>query len=242
MDTFGNAGDAGDRPLLENVTASPPQPQPQAAMKAQSTEPTSRSSSNENSLSLPSFPNETGGRKDNSYNHNASDLHLHRNISNQSTIDSALSRNSHLDMSDPNLLRMFGVSASNSAERQRRLRLLIDQCETVRFPFKKRLILANMDLSQDEIPVEQICSKKLGAALYKLSLSGNRLKSIPESLTVKLMGLRALDVSQCDLRSLPEKWDLPHLKKLNLSHNLLETSLPEVRKNCFLLLCNSTLF
>ena len=66
---------------------------------------------------------------------------LNRNISNQSTIDSGLSRNSHLDTNDPVIRRMFGLTASSNTERQRRLRLLMDQCETVRFPFKKRLIL-----------------------------------------------------------------------------------------------------
>lgn len=104
------------------------------------------------------------------------------------------------------------------------------QCETVRFPFKKRLILANLNLSQEEIPVDQICSDALGVALYKLSLSGNRVHSLPEPLTVRLTGLRALDVSQCDLRGLPEQWDLPSLKKLNLSHNRIQNCPAEVRK------------
>ena len=66
---------------------------------------------------------------------------LNRNISNQSTIDSGLSRNSHLDTNDPGIRRMFGLNATSNTERQRRLRLLMDQCETVRFPFKKKLIL-----------------------------------------------------------------------------------------------------
>lgn len=156
---------------------------------------------------------------------------LHRNSSNQSTIDSALSRNSHLDMNDQNIRRMFGLASSGSAERQRRLRLLMDQCETVRFPFKKRLILANLNLSHDEIPVDQICSDRLGSALYKLSLAGNRLHSIPEQLIAKLTGLRVLDFSQCDLHRIPEKWDLPSLKKLNLSHNCIKGFLAEV--SCF---------
>ena len=105
----------------------------------------------------------------------------------------------------------------------------MDQCETVRFPFKKRLILANMNLSHEEIPVDQICSERLGSALYKLSLAGNRLHSIPEALIVKLRGLRVLDVSQCDLHSVPDKWDLPSLRKLNLSHNRLQKCLAKVR-------------
>mmetsp|Transcript_31822 Transcript_31822/g.60811 ORF Transcript_31822/g.60811 Transcript_31822/m.60811 type:complete len:235 (-) Transcript_31822:517-1221(-) len=154
---------------------------------------------------------------------------IHRNISNQSTIDSGLSRNSHLDLSDPAVRRMFGMGSSSRAERQRRLRLIMDQCETVRFPFKKRLILANMNLSHEEIPVDQICSDRLGTALYKLSLSGNRVYSIPDQMTVKLTGLRVLDVSQCDLHSVPDKWDLPSLKKLNLSHNRILKCPSEVR-------------
>ena len=173
------------------------------------------------------FANE--GYRQMAHNSDPYSTSLHRNISNQSTIDSGLSRNSHLDLNDPNVRRMFGMGSSSSAERQRRLRLLMDQCETVRFPFKKRLILANMNLSHEEIPVDQICSDRLGTALYKLSLSGNRLNSIPETLIVKLTGLRVLDVSQCDLHSVPAKWDLPYLKKLNLSHNRIQNCPAEVR-------------
>ena len=44
--------------------------------------------------------------------------------------------NSHLDMSDPNIRRMFGLASSSSAGSKRRLRLSMDQCETGRFPFK----------------------------------------------------------------------------------------------------------
>lgn len=132
-------------------------------------------------------------------------------------------------------VRMFGLSSSSSTERQRRLRLMMDQCETVRFPFKKRLILANMNLSHEEIPVDQICSDRLGSALYKLSLAGNRLNAIPEQLIVKLSGLRVLDFSQCDLHGIPDKWDLPSLKKLNLSHNRIQTCLSEVRIILFVL-------
>jgi Leucine-rich repeat (LRR) protein len=144
---------------------------------------------------------------------------LHRHVSNQSTIDSE----SHLDLHDPN------VHAISQSEKQRRLRLLMDQCETVRFPFKKRLILANLNLSHEEIPVDQLCSDRLGATLYKLSLSGNRLNTIPEPLFGKLTGLRVLDLSQCDLHSVPDKWELPFLKKLNLSHNCIQNCLPQVR-------------
>ena len=159
---------------------------------------------------------------------------LNRNLSNQSTIDSGLSRNSHLDNSDPNIRRMFyanngGNNDISHTERHRRLRMAMDQCETVRFPFKKRLVLANLNLTEDELPIKKICGKTLGSALYKLNLAGNRLSTIPTPLIVQLTGLRVLDLSQCDLYTLPERWDLPSLKKLILSHNRIQTCFPEVR-------------
>jgi Leucine-rich repeat (LRR) protein len=160
-----------------------------------------------------------------------STMTLGRDTSNQSTVDSGsgLSVNSYSDPNDPNARRMFGLASSTGANMQRRLRLLMDQCETVRFPFKKRLILANLSLSNDDIPVNDICSERLGAALYKLSLAGNQIHSIPEPLVLKLTGLRVLDVSQCGLRSLPDVWDLPSLKKLVVSHNHIQSFPAEVR-------------
>ena len=149
---------------------------------------------------------------------------LHRNVSNQSTIDSGLSESS--------ICRMFGLTSSSTNERQRRLRLLMDQCEMVRFPFKKKLILANLNLNHEEIPVDEICSDTLGMTLYKLSLAGNRLHSIPEPLTVKLTGLRLLDIRQCDLQIIPVTWDMPLLKKLIMSHNQIKAFPAEVRRFC----------
>ena len=88
-----------------------------------------------------------------------------------------------------------------------------------------------MNLSRDEIPVEQITfTDTLGPALYKFSLAGNKLQTIPEPLIVKLTGLRELDLSQCDLHSVPEKWNLPSLKKLILSHNRIQKFLSAVSK------------
>ena len=49
-----------------------------------------------------------------------------------------------------------GVSFSSEPSagcKQRRVNLLMDQCETVRFPFKKKLILANMSLQIEDLPV-----------------------------------------------------------------------------------------
>ena len=172
-----------------------------------------------NSAPLPTFPN--------------------REVSNQSTINSGLtsssgnSRTDLLNLSDPAVFRALARSSTTgdgaagavgsvpggSVEKQRRIHLLMDQCETVRFPFKRKLILANMNLTCWDIPVEHICSDRLGSTLYKLSLAGNHIVFIPKPLIVKLNGLRILDLSQCDLRKLPEQCDLTSLNKLNLSHN-----------------------
>jgi Leucine-rich repeat (LRR) protein len=108
--------------------------------------------------------------------------------------------------------------------KRRRVNLLIDQCETVRFPFKKKLILSNMDLVPHDLPLEDL--NALGPTLVKLSLARNRLMAIPDTIVLRLTGLRTLDLSQCELCTLPPKWNLPQLRRLNLSHNRL-TEFPD---------------
>ena len=103
----------------------------------------------------------------------------------------------------------------------RRINLLIDQVESALFPFKKKLILANMNLTASELPMEDICTPEMCHNMNKLSLAGNRLGHVPERIVLELTGLRTLDLSQCDLRNLPSNWNLPHLKRLDLSHNRL---------------------
>jgi Leucine-rich repeat (LRR) protein len=108
--------------------------------------------------------------------------------------------------------------------RRRKVLLIIDQCETAKN--KKKLILSNMNLTSVDIPVEYICCCKrndLHKTLHKLSLNGNRLITIPPALVIGLQGLRTLDISKCELRTLPPLWNLPQLKRLDLSHNLLES-------------------
>jgi hypothetical protein len=114
----------------------------------------------------------------------------------------------------------FPESSPVESEKKRTIRRLLDQCEAVGWPFKKRLILANLNLSYEEIPTEMICSEKLGHLLYKLSLRGNpRIGSFPDPFVTRLRGLRSLDLTNCNLSELPELWDLPHLKKLGLGRN-----------------------
>ncbi|KAL7579107.1 hypothetical protein ACA910_019138 [Epithemia clementina (nom. ined.)] len=113
------------------------------------------------------------------------------------------------------------MSQESSDAKIRKINLLLDQCETVRFPFKKKLILSNLGITAAEIPLNYLCGTPLGNALHKLSLSGNHLGSIPDLLVQSLPCLKHLELSQCRLHGLPNEWNLPQLKKLNLSNNLL---------------------
>jgi hypothetical protein len=110
--------------------------------------------------------------------------------------------------------------------KRHKINLLLDQCETVRFPFKKKLMLNNLHLTAADIPVKDLYGTSLGNSLHKLSLAGNRLATVPPKLVSCLPVLKTLDLSQCELHQLPEKWNLPQLKRLNLSHNRL-TEFPE---------------
>lgn len=105
--------------------------------------------------------------------------------------------------------------------KMRRIQLLIDACEMALLPFKKKLILTRMKLTAAEIPLRDICCPGLCQGMIKLSLAGNPLGYVPDDVVQKLTGLRTLDLSQCNLHVLPKKWDLPHLKRLDLSHNKL---------------------
>jgi hypothetical protein len=118
----------------------------------------------------------------------------------------------------------------NTAElKSHKINLLLDQCETVRFPFKKKLMLNSLELTAADIPIKDLYRTNLGNSLHKLSLAGNRLSTIPPKLVVCLPVLKSLDLSQCELHQLPERWNLPQLKRLNLSHNKLTEFPEEVR-------------
>lgn len=114
----------------------------------------------------------------------------------------------------------------NSDAKRRKINLMLDQCESIRFPFKKKLSLSHMSLTANDIPLADLCGTSLGNSLWKLSLAGNRLGTVPAQLVVSLPSLRNLDLSQCELHQLPANWNLPKLTKINLSHNRL-TDFPE---------------
>jgi Leucine-rich repeat (LRR) protein len=117
-------------------------------------------------------------------------------------------------------------SKTNQDLKCHKINLLLDQCETIRFPFKKKLMLNSLDLTAADIPVKDLYGTNLGNSLHKLSLAGNRLSTVPQRLVSCLPILKTLDLSQCELHQLPERWNLPQLKRLNLSHNRL-TDFPE---------------
>jgi Leucine-rich repeat (LRR) protein len=123
-----------------------------------------------------------------------------------------------------------GRMESESAKLKRsQVNLRLDQCEAVRFPFKKKLMLNNMNLTAADISMKDLCGTALGNSLNKLSLSGNRLGFVPPKLVVSLPVLKTLDLSQCELHQLPEQFNLPKLTRLNLSHNRFTDFPDEVR-------------
>jgi Leucine-rich repeat (LRR) protein len=121
------------------------------------------------------------------------------------------------------------VDSETDSLNRRKVNLLLDQCESMRFPFKKKLMLNNMGLTAADIPLNYLCGTSLGNSLHKLSLAGNRLGCVPPRLVQSLPTLKHLDLSQCELHQLPDKWNLPQLKRLNLSHNSLKEFPEEVR-------------
>jgi Leucine-rich repeat (LRR) protein len=111
----------------------------------------------------------------------------------------------------------------------------VDQCEKRKlFQQKEELMLDNLKLTADDIPMPLLDDTILGITLYTLTLCGNPLQTIPDRLVQCLPELRVLDLQQCDLQTLPEHWNLPRLTTLDLSHNLL-TSFPDEVCICLLL-------
>jgi Leucine-rich repeat (LRR) protein len=103
----------------------------------------------------------------------------------------------------------------------------VDQCEKRKlFQQKEELMLDNLKLTADDIPMPLLQDTALGKTLYTLTLCGNPLQTIPDRLVQCLPELRVLDLQQCDLQTLPEHWNLPRLTTLDLSHNLL-TGFPD---------------
>ena len=120
----------------------------------------------------------------------------------------ARARTSPMDVIDGESVDNDGNSGGNIKERH--------------FRCKMRCGKKNLEL---KIPVWKICAPPLGTKLTKLSLRGNELKHLPDLIVQSLHSLRSMDLQQCSLVSLPEEWNMPHLRRLDLSHNCLTTFL-----------------
>jgi hypothetical protein len=132
-------------------------------------------------------------------------------------------------------------------ERMRLVRVRVQECEAKvskrRFFSKKsHLALDNLGLTENQVPVQALGEGQLGLQLQSLSLANNKLSVVPPSLVVCLPQLRALDLSNCLLFDLPTRWNLPLLKTLNLSYNMLRCFPGEVRLSFMLLSPRSIAF
>lgn len=102
--------------------------------------------------------------------------------------------------------------------------LLLNKCEAKmkRSFFKKsNLSLDNLNLTECQVPTKELSETKLGRHLQSLSLAHNKLETLPKSLVYCLPNLRYMNLSHCLIYELPKRWNLPLLKKLDVSHNLL---------------------
>jgi Leucine-rich repeat (LRR) protein len=129
----------------------------------------------------------------------------------------------------PTNVEVEAVDSEAVEQKRRHIDLALDQCESMRLPCKKKLMLNNLSLTAFDIPLRDLCGTSLGDSLRKLSLAGNPLGSISTKLVCSLPALKILDLSQCELTRLPDKWNLPQLTRLNLSHNRLTEFPEEVR-------------
>jgi Leucine rich repeat len=177
------------------------------------------------SLIFPSAPCSSGSKQPSS-----SDNMSHRNSSSAcdtSTCSVSAILNSEINKSS-SLIFPIGVSSNGhhdgnlEAWKSNAINQRVNQCEKRKFLKKnKELLLDDLKLTADDIPLQLLNETTLGNTLYKLTLRGNRLKAVPDKLVQCLPALRVLDLQQCDLRTLPKHWNLPRLATLDLSHNLL---------------------
>lgn len=157
----------------------------------------------------------------------------HRSSGDGSTASVSVSTilNSEINKSS-SLIFPIGVSSNGhhdgnlEAWKSNAINQRVNQCEKRKFLKKKELLLDDLKLTADDIPLQLLNETTLGNTLYKLTLRGNRLKAVPDRLVQCLPALRILDLQQCDLRTLPKHWNLPKLVTLDLSHNSL-TCFPE---------------
>ena len=120
-------------------------------------------------------------------------------------------------------------SAAKKERSLEKVRSLIELCEKSRWG-KRKLDLSNEDLDLDDINSKWLADNvTLQSMLQNLVLSGNIFEHFPERISMQFKSLKSLEVSQCHLKSLPMKWELPFLKYLDLSYNQLSEFPQQVR-------------
>mmetsp|Transcript_3191 Transcript_3191/g.7323 ORF Transcript_3191/g.7323 Transcript_3191/m.7323 type:complete len:1274 (+) Transcript_3191:449-4270(+) len=117
--------------------------------------------------------------------------------------------------------------SAEDIETMRLVRHRVQECEAKAskrrfFSRKSHLALDNLGLTEKQVPTQALNEGQLGVQLQSLSLANNKLSVVPATLVVCLPQLRALDLSNCLLFTLPKRWNLPQLKTLNLSCNMLQ--------------------
>jgi hypothetical protein len=94
----------------------------------------------------------------------------------------------------------------------------------------KKLRLHNSKLHTSDIPIDAIINTPFGMTLLHVNVSKNH-DSIPATKLV----IQSLNLSDCQLRTLPDQWYLPKLKKLNLSYKNHWTDSPKQLRSVFVL-------
>lgn len=118
-----------------------------------------------------------------------------------------------------------------------KVRSLVESCENSRWG-KPKLDLSNEDLTIDDISSKWLSDNvTLQSMLQNLVLSGNIFEHFPERISLQFKSLKSLELSQCHIKSLPMKWELPFLKYLDLSYNQLSEFPQQVRNLLSRLLC-----
>lgn len=182
------------------------------------------------SLIFPSVANCSGNRSDSNRTSSGDRSGSSGSVAVSAILNSEINKSSSL---------IFPIGVSSSANHEGNLEVWkstainqrVNQCEKRKFLLKKKeLLLDDLKLTADDIPLQLLNETTLGNTLQKLTLRGNRLKAIPGKLVQCLPLLRELDLQQCDLRTLPDVlWKLPKLTTLDLSHNVLTFFPEEVR-------------
>jgi len=114
---------------------------------------------------------------------------------------------------------------------------LIENVENNLIKGSPKLVLEKLNLRFDDIPYHLLSTEPLCSKLHKLSLKNNSIYELsPVIVQGRMTGLSTLILQHCDLRSLPDNWNLPNLRILDLSHNKLSWVGVVSVDECFILL------